>query len=352
MTNSFRDDGTGITNLLTDLAVTQARRGNNVSVLCDGADDATRSLATSAGLNVVEGVWSSSPGRLWSSAQRVSPRLAAADVVHVHTVRGALVSLLASPFGHATRSVATIHNPYQRSTAGMYTVARIVAISAADDQSIRRQLLGRRRPVIVRNATLGSPRRTRDIADPVELPPDSIVFVGALTERKGVDVLLRAMGRVRIAAPSARLFIIGNRDNPAMEALADELDLGRSVRFVGFEADPRRYIRSAAVFVLPSRADGFPLALLEARSCGVPIVATAVGGIPEALSDGRAGLLVRPSNERALADALIGVLTDSALAERLRTASGQGLQAMTVERMADEYDAVYAGLRDRRRSAQ
>ncbi|WP_375401444.1 glycosyltransferase family 4 protein [uncultured Amnibacterium sp.] len=349
MTNSFRADGTGITNLLTDLAVTQAQRGYRVIVLCDGADDVMRALAATHAIEVVEDVWSSSPARLWSSANRVAPLLGAADIVHVHTVRGALVSMVASPIGHATKSVATIHNPYQRSAAGMYTAARIVAISAADDRSIRRQLAGTRRPVIVRNAILGSPRMPRSTPEPVTLPPDSIVFVGALTERKGVDVLLRAMVQVRVAVRSAQLVVVGNRDNPGMEALVDELGLDPAVRFTGFESDPRRYIASAAVFVLPSRADGFPLALLEARSCGVPIVATDVGGIPEALSDGTAGLMIPPGNEDALADALTRVLTDAALAKELRAASKRGLQTMTVDRMADDYDAVYSGLRNRRR---
>ena len=307
-----------------------------------------RARARRYSVTVVEGVLTGSVGAMVMSAVRIAPRLASANVVHVHTVRAALVSMLASPAGHVTRSVATIHNPYQRSTAGMYTTARIVALSTVDDRSIRAQLHELRHPAIVRNATLGSPRMTRTPTDAVGLPPNSIVFAGALTERKGVDVLLHAMVRVRAAVPTASLHVVGNRDNPAMESLAEELGLREAVRFTGFKSDPRSTIAAGAVFVLPARADGFPLALLEARSCGVPIIASAVGGIPEAMSNGEAGLLIEPGDADVLADALIRVLTDPPLAARLRSASRQGLESMTVERMADEYDRVYEGLSLRR----
>lgn len=349
LTNAMSWDGTGLTNHTVDLAITQARSGHSVAILCRSADERMRRLLDVHDVRLIEGVDASTPAALLRSARACAPLLRTSDVVHVHTVRATLVAMFSAPWSFATRSVATLHNPYQRSVIAMYLTTRVVSISEADQRYVRRRTLGLRRPVVILNGMLGTPRLP-DIASlqPADLPPHSIVYVGALYARKGVDVLLKAMLRVRAAVPEARLFLVGNRDNPRIEQLATDLGVEDVTTFVGFSPDPRDYMKAAAVVVLPSRAEGFGNVITEARSAGSAIVASNVGGIPEALSGGSAGLLVEPEDEEGLARALVSVLTDPVLAERLRAAALAGLESSTVERLARANEAVYASLPGRR----
>ncbi|WP_180357985.1 glycosyltransferase family 4 protein [Streptomyces sp. NP160] len=345
VTNAMALDGTGVTNAAVDLALEQRAAGHQVAVLCRWADEPMRALLDGAGVLLVEGVEAARPSDLQRAVRAAAPVLRRADVVHVHTVRATAVALLAAPARFATRSVSTLHNPYQRSAPLMWTTRRVVSISAADRDLVARRTRGLRRPAVVLNGTVGSRRLPpADALQPVDLGPHAVVYVGALYARKGVDVLLRAMVRVRRELPSARLHLVGNRDNPQLEQLADDLGLGEGAVFEGFSPDPRRYMKGAAVVVLPSRAEGFGLVLVEARSTGVPVVATRVGGIPEALDGGRAGLLVDPEDDVDLARALLSVLTDEALAVRLRLAALEGLERAHVARAAREYAEVYASL--------
>lgn len=100
-------------------------------------------------------------------------------------------------------------------------------------------------------------------------------------------------------------------------------------------------MRQADVFVLASHADSNPLVIPEARAAGLPIVATRVDGIPESLDGGDAGLLVPPRSPDALANAIVGLLLDSAHRDRMRAAASRNLERLTVRRMACETMSVY-----------
>jgi glycosyltransferase involved in cell wall biosynthesis len=98
------------------------------------------------------------------------------------------------------------------------------------------------------------------------------------------------------------------------------------VHFLGERADPLSVLRGARAFVLPSWAESFPYVVLEAMSVGLPIVATDVGGVAEALTDGEHGLLVPPRDDRALAGALIALLDDPVRAARLASAAKERVE--------------------------
>lgn len=345
ITNSFRSDGTGITNVVADLAIAQSRQGNIVRVACHDADPEMTILVATYGVEVVTGFDASGVRGLWRSARRLSGQRMGDDIVHVHTVRAVAISALSSPPKHTRSSIATIHNPYQKSAPLMYLARRVVSISNDDARRIARRTMGLQRPLVIHNSTLGSRRLpAKDDVPPAALPPNAIVFTGALNHRKGVDVLLRAMVRIRSDVPDAELFLIGNRDNPEIERLSVDLGLDSCVHFEGYSSDPRSYMVSASVFVLPARAEGFGLVLTEARSCGVPIIASNVGGIPEALDGGRAGWLVEPDDEVELAKAIVAVLSDPELAAELRRRAVAGLAAYSVSAMAEAYVRVYRAL--------
>jgi phosphatidylinositol alpha-1,6-mannosyltransferase len=140
----------------------------------------------------------------------------------------------------------------------------------------------------------------------------TILFVGRLHQRKGVDVLLRAMPEVLASVPEARLLVAGSGEREGeLKALKAELGLGDEVEFLGFVPDedlPDLYAR-ARVFTMPSLYEGFGIVMIEAMASSVPVVAFATGGAPEVIEDGVNGHLADPET---LADRLVRVLEDPA----------------------------------------
>lgn len=159
------------------------------------------------------------------------------------------------------------------------------------------------------------------------LDPPLIVTAARLHPDKGVDVLLEAIALVRAVVPGVRVEVYGgaqpgwDHHEAALRAQRHALGLDRVVELVGFIRDPQARWRRAAAYVQPSRTEARPLAILEAMVLGLPVVATDVGGLGELVDHERTGLLVPPEDPRALADALVRVLTDRALAERLADAA-------------------------------
>jgi len=141
-----------------------------------------------------------------------------------------------------------------------------------------------------------------------------ILFVGNLNRNKGVEILLKAFHEVIRNRDSLKLVIMGESVSTQL-GYQDQLDrtvrqlhLESRVAFVGNYENLRGLLGNAAVFALPSFAEGTPLAILEAMSMELPIVATRVGGIPEILRNGIEGIVVPPGNPDAFAEALIAIL--------------------------------------------
>ena len=127
--------------------------------------------------------------------------------------------------------------------------------------------------------------------------------------RKGLEVLLEALAKLRGLGLPVRLRAVGSFEGPEYEAhirnLASRYDLDSAVDWVGFARDIDRELACMDIFVLPSLfGEGLPMVVLEAMSAGLPVVASAVPGVPEAVRDGREGLLVEPANAAALAAAI------------------------------------------------
>jgi glycosyltransferase involved in cell wall biosynthesis len=155
--------------------------------------------------------------------------------------------------------------------------------------------------------------------------PDGVrhlVCVARLTEQKGHDVLLRALPAVRAAAGPIVLTLLGEGPQRAsLQSLAASLGVTEAVRFGGVVPDVIPYLAGASAFVLPSRYEGIPLALLEAMAAGVPVVASAVVGNRDVVRDGVDGILVPPEDPDALARGLVSILTNRETATRLAAAA-------------------------------
>jgi len=200
---------------------------------------------------------------------------------------------------------------------------RVLAPSAATAGEIRRDYRVERVGVVP-NVTGGLP--VEAAAGALEGEPGYLLFVGRLRIRKGVEVLLAALAELRRSFPSAVLRIAGGGEHgPALERRAAELGLGDAVVFLGSCDGPRvrRLLAGAAALVVPSIYEGMPLVVLEAMAAGVPVVASAVSGIPEVVVDGETGWLVPPESPAALAAALGEALADPAEAARRGAAASQ-----------------------------
>lgn len=176
-----------------------------------------------------------------------------------------------------------------------------------------------------------------------------ILYLGQLITRKGYSDLLRAFLKVAREMPSARLTLGGAGDTVRVRALATDMGLADRVEVTGWldEAAKRRALEHATVFCLPSHDEASPVAVLEALSYALPVVATRVGGIPDIIEDGVSGVLVEPEDVPALETALLRVLTDKSWAQALGM---RGRACMVRDHSVgvvwDKLEALYTSLRN------
>lgn len=138
-----------------------------------------------------------------------------------------------------------------------------------------------------------------------------VLCAGRLRPEKGQDILLRATPRIRDAVPGVEIWLAGDGSHRAeYEAIARELGVGDTVRFLGFRSDVPDLMAAADLAAVPSRSEGLGTAALEALAAGLAVVASDVGGLPDSVIPGETGELVAPENPVALADAVAGLLRD------------------------------------------
>ena len=170
-----------------------------------------------------------------------------------------------------------------------------------------------------------APRRHSVTASPLE-----IVCVGRLVGAKGQHVLLAAFRRLLDEGRDVRLRLIGKGpERESLEAAAVEYGIKDRVKFEGAVGARRvrEVLDSAAIFALPSFAEGIPIALMEAMAMEIPCVSTTIAGIPELIRNEVEGLLVAPSDDAQLAAALARLVDDSDLRRRLGQAGRLRVQS-------------------------
>lgn len=342
----MNDKGDGIANVCVDLACEQAATGSTVTLACAPGGFVDLVVGHGVAHEPIDFRWRS-PISMVRAVRELSVLVRRFDpqIVHAHTVVATVVARLACTRTRS-RVVATVHNEYQRGVFLMGVAHRVVGVSEAVSAAMAKRWIPRTRIRTVRNGVVGSVRRRLDASDvehPVLSQP-SIVAIGAVSRRKGADVLIDAFSELGSRFPSAALYFVGNVDWPDAVVRANDSPHAARIHFLGFSAQPQAYLAAASVFALASRRDPFPLVLLEALECGTPIVAAAVDGIPEALDGGGAGILVRSEAPSEFA-AAIGSLFDSpTLSARYSAAARERSTHFSVATMTIEYSRVYDGL--------
>ncbi|HWQ15173.1 MAG TPA: glycosyltransferase, partial [Roseiflexaceae bacterium] len=180
-------------------------------------------------------------------------------------------------------------------------------------------------------------------AAPAREPP-AVAMVARFFPQKDHALLLRAFAAA--GHPQARLLLVGDGPGlPECRRLVAGLGLGERVQFLGARDDVPHILAGAQVFALASRYEGVPISVLEAMRAGLPVLATAVGGVAEAVAHGRTGLLTPPGDERALAAGLRLLLGQPHLRAAMGAAGRAAfLNSFTRERMIAQIGEIYEAL--------
>ena len=281
------------------------------------------------------------------------------DILHAHmfgsNVWGALLGracgvpvVLAQEHGSAYEG-ETIRCWIDRNVVGRLAT-RFVAVSQFDSANmVSRQGVPADKIVVIPNCYVPGPepsdtrvRASLGLADDVPV----VAIAAVLRPEKRIDLLLRAHAHVRSAVPTAQLLIAG--DGPCRETLEEQartLGLDGSVRFLGARRDVDSLLRAADVGALSSDREGSPLLMFECMANDVPLVATAVGGVPEVIEHDRTGLLVPRRDPEALGEAITRLLLDPGLRQTLTTAARDRLRHYTADVIVARYVELYDALR-------
>ena len=350
----------GLERVVTTLAAAQRASGSDVrviAVLDEGAREPASLLALRDGGVPVDPV--ALPGRAYRLERRrlgeVLQRLGSRVLVHTHGYRADIQGgAVARRLGLAT--VTTVHGftgggPKNRLYEWLQRRAfrrfdAVVAVSKPLGEALVSAGVPSGRVHVIPNAAppLGAVLNRADARRELGLPSDSfaIGWVGRLSLEKGPDILVEALAL--LPRDVAAVMIGDGRAGPALRRLAAGRRVGERIRWCGLVPDAGRLFRAFDCFVLSSRTEGTPIVLFEAMATDVPIVATAVGGVPDVVSD-RDAVLVRPGDPQALARAVLDVRNDAAAAHaRAAAAHHRLVDERGVAPWVVRYEAVYRRL--------
>lgn len=279
-------------------------------------------------------------------------------VAHAHLLHaGVMVATMRAQHGRSTvwthHHGSVLHHQGRRLSDVADGLAarrfdRVVAVSGA----VREFLVQERgyradRVETIRNGWQGTP----EVVDAGRGGPPAVICVGHFRQEKGHEALVQAFAVTLRAVPDARLLLVGDGPlRPAVMATTERLGIGGSVEFVGQVGDVWSQLARGHVFALASQMEPLGIAALEAMAAGLPVVATAVGGLTEIVQHDKTGLLVPPADVSALAAALERLLLSAEDRRRLGRAGQVAAADMRIEAMTEHYFQLYDDLMSRQRS--
>lgn len=337
-----------------------AQRGHRNLLICPPRSAAARAAA-GRGIAVAEVAMRGDGDLLavWRLARLL--RGAGVDLVHLHTGRAAwLGGLAARRAGLPAVITRRMDRPVRPGWRTRLVYERCSRRTAAIAPGIVAQLVAGGVPperiVLIPSAVDPERVRPRLAAAAVRAAlgcgGDELVLLSAaaLVRRKGLDVLLDALAALAARSLRPRLWVAGEGpERAALQAQAARLGLGAQVEWLGQRDDVGDLLAAADVFVLPSRAEGLGVAALEAMAAARPVVASGVGGLADAVVDGRTGLLVPPGDAVALGAALERVLREPDVRARLAAAGpARVAEGFLAEQMVAAYERLYRVVLDPR----
>jgi glycosyltransferase involved in cell wall biosynthesis len=284
--------------------------------------------------------------------------VAEADVAHAHSSKAGFATRLAARLrGYSQKTLFTPHawSFWVGGRAESRAYLALERLAARWCRAIVAVSEGERAAGIA--ADVGRPGQYRVITNGIDLAPYAaesdprpgrIVMVGRLARQKRPDVAVRALAAVRAARPEATLDLVG--DGPLrreVEGLAAQTGVEDGLRLLGLREDVPELLSRASCFLLTSDYEGCPLSVLEAMAAGAPVVATAVGGVPELVVEGETGILVEPGRPDLVAGALSELLADPLRARLMGLAGRMRARALfSRERMVREIETLYREVAD------
>ncbi|MGE5587636.1 MAG: glycosyltransferase family 4 protein [Clostridia bacterium] len=274
-------------------------------------------------------------------------------LVHVHCgIELAVAARLASP---GIPIVFTVHGYPDAASyiASAFLANRmvdeVICVSEAERRAAERYGFRKDTLTVIHNGVappaLAAPSRRREFRQRLGLREDAVVIgtVSRLERRKGMAYLVSAFARIRHECPCATLLVVGDgRMRRDLERLAIDLGVGDRVVFTGALEDPGDALESMDIFALPSLQEALGMAILEAMARAKPVVATTVGGIPEAVAHGETGLLVPAKDDAALASAILALARDPAKRQEMGARGRARFEGLfTAEVMARQTLEVY-----------
>lgn len=313
------------------------------SVLLTGEDSLLADRCRAAGVAVHGVTWSMGldPRVVGGLLSRLGPdTIVHAHDQHAHTLADAAARIRGGRIVVTRRVEFPIRHParWQRTTHAIAlsraVAARLKAIGVRDD----------RITVIPPGVESLDGGCEQSWPAEVPLPADGAPFIlciAALTPEKGLDVLFDAAARLKASHPSLIWIVLGEgRDRKALERRRAELGLDQVVSLPGHIERPEAVLARATMMVQPSRSEGFGSSVLDALALGIPVVASDAGGLPESLAQG-GGLLVPAGDAVALADAVHGLLIDSAQRERLSGDGRVAAEGFSIPKLVSRTIEVY-----------
>jgi glycosyltransferase involved in cell wall biosynthesis len=295
-------------------------------------------------------------GLLWAAWRALRTRKF--DAIHAHWLlpQGFVAALFKAIDPAGPPLVVTLHGAdlYTANSAPVRAVKRR-ALGQADavtvvSEAMRREVeaLGAD-PARTSVLSMGVDTESRFVPGQGPRRAGTLLFAGRLVEKKGARYAIEALALLRRERPGARLVVAGDGpERPVLEARVRELGLEEAVTFLGAVPQPRlaELYREAAAAVFPfvvakgGDREGLGLVVVEAQSCGCPVIAADVPAVHDTVTDGETGLLVPPGDPAALAAAMRQVLDDAALAERLGAAGPAAAARFSWTRIAEGYARV------------
>jgi len=293
--------------------------------------------------------------RLFPSAARLAVRLRRdpCDVIHAHGARDHLLAILAATASRGIRLVRTKHNLTPMAGSFLYgpTTHRFVAVSRAAAETLTTAGMPPTKIAIIHDGI--------DLEEFSPRPPDPAMraalgirdgeFVVGVTGRlssksKGIPTLLRAFRSVVGQEPDTRLLLAGRQD-PGLRELAASLGLRDRVVFTGFRADVADVLACIDLYVQPSVREALSSSILEAMAMEKPVVASDVGGVPEAVVPEETGLLCRPGDPDDLARAILKLMKESDRLEPMGRRARERVRTLfSLDRMVGETERLYREL--------